>query len=78
MDSSLAPGLQTIIKVRSYIVRYPVVGMAQSALHITSWQTCSFQRHLDFCGKNSDTLQLLGKDYSFTYLPLQVFIYTTR
>ena len=35
-------------KVRSYKVRNPVLGTAQSALHFTPWQTWSFQPHLDF------------------------------
>ena len=29
--------------VRSYIVRYPVIGTVQSALHFTLWQTCLFK-----------------------------------
>ena len=36
------------VKVRSYIARYPVHRTAQSALHFTPWQTCSFQGHLNF------------------------------
>ena len=32
------------------------VRTAQRALHFTAWQTCSFQRHLDFYGKHSATL----------------------
>ena len=46
------------VKVRSYIARYPVCMTAQSALHFTPWQTCSFQGHLNFSGKHSATLQL--------------------
>ena len=34
-------------------------------LHFTPWQTCSFQRHLDFSGKHSAMLQLLHEDVSF-------------
>ena len=63
-------------KVRSYIARYPVLGTAQSALHFTPWSTCSFQRHLDFSGKHSATLQLLREDYSFRYPPLSVARYS--
>ena len=48
------------VKVRSYIARYPVHRTAQSALHFTPWQTCSFQGHLNFFGKISATLQLLS------------------
>ena len=61
------------VKVRSYIARYPVHRTAQSALHFTPWQTCSFQGHLNFFfWKYSGTLQLLHKGYSFTYPPLSV------
>ena len=59
------------VKVRSYIARYPVRRTAQSALHFTPWQTCSFQGHLNFSGKHSATLQL-REDYSFTFPPLSV------
>ena len=41
------------VKVSSYIARYPVRRTAQSALHFTPWQTCSFQGHLNFSGKYS-------------------------
>ena len=54
------------------IAQYPVHRTAQSALHFTPWQTCSFQGHLNFFGKYSATLQLLREGYSFTYPPLSV------
>ena len=38
------------VKVCSFIARYPVHRTAQSALHFTPWQTCSFQGHLNFFG----------------------------
>ena len=57
------------VKVSSYIAWYPVHRTAQSALHFTPWQTCSFQGHLNFCGKHSAVLQL-HEDYSFTFPPL--------
>ena len=60
------------VKVRSYIAQYPVHRTAQSALHFTPWQTCSFQGHLNFSGKHSAMLQLLREDYSFTFPPLYV------
>ena len=60
------------VKVCSYIARYPVHRTAQSALHFTPWQTCSFQGHLNFFGKYSAMLQLLREGYSFTYPPLSV------
>ena len=40
---------------------------AQSVLHFTPWQTCSFQLHLNFSGKRSATLQVLHEEYSLTY-----------
>ena len=63
-----------IVKVKacSNIAQHPVLGTVQSALHFTPWQTCSFQCHLDFSGKHSDTLQSLHEDYSFTYPPSSV------
>ena len=54
-------------KLRSYIARYPVRRTTRSALHFTPWQTCSFQGHLNFSGKQ------LREDYSFTFPPLSVF-----
>ena len=35
-------GKKVKVKVCSYIARYPVHRTAQSALHFTPWQTCSF------------------------------------
>ena len=40
-----------IKKVCFYIVPYPVRWTAQSALHFTPWQTCSFRHQLGFSGK---------------------------
>ena len=42
------------VKVSSYIARYPVLRTAQSTLHFTPRQTCSFQCQLDFSGKLSN------------------------
>jgi len=60
----LVPGpvlpFQVISKqVTFYTVRYTVLGIFQSALHFTSWLTCSIHHHLDFTGKNPATLQLI-------------------
>ena len=63
-------------KVRSYIALYPVHRTAQSALHFTHWQTCSFQGHFNFFGKYSATLQLLREGYSFTYPPVFIARYS--
>ena len=55
---------------------YSAVSTAQSALHFTPRQTCSFQRQLDISGKHLATLQSLCEDYSFTYPPLSIAGYT--
>ena len=57
---------QVLLKVLSYIARYPVHRTAQNALHFTPWQTCSFQGHLNFFGKYSATLKLLFVHISTT------------
>ena len=54
-----------------------VLGTIQSDLHFTPWQTCSFQRHLDFNGKHSAILHILCEDYSFAYPPLCVARYSS-
>ena len=41
-------------KASSYIAQYPVLRTAQSALHFTSWQTCSLRHHLGFSEKHPD------------------------
>ena len=51
------------------------LGMFQ-ALHFTPWQTCSCQRHFDFSGKHSATLQLVRDDYAFRYPSLSVARYS--
>ena len=43
---------------------------------IRPWQTRSFQRHLDFSGKHSATMQLLREDYSFKYPPMSAAKYS--
>ena len=60
------------VKVHSYVARYRVLGTAQRVQPFNPWQTCSFQRYLNFSGKHSAMLQLLHGDYSFTYPPLSV------
>ena len=64
------------VKVSSYIARYPVLGTAQSALHFTLWQTCSFQCQLDFPEKHSAMPQLLLADCSSTYPSLSIVRYS--
>ena len=41
------------VKVCFYIAQYPVRWTAQSALHFTPWQPCSFRHQLDFSGRHS-------------------------
>ena len=45
--------LQKKVRVCSCIAWYPVRRTAQSVLQFTPWQTCSFQRNLNFSGKHS-------------------------
>ena len=54
----------------------PVHRTAQSVLHFTPWQTCSFQCPIDFSGKHSATLQLLCEYYSLTHPPLFIVRYS--
>ena len=49
-----------------YIAQCPVRWTAQSTLHFTPWQTCSFQHQLDFSGKYSATLQVLTSHFPIT------------
>ena len=63
-------------KARSYIAPYPVPGTVQRASHFAPWQTCSFQRYLNFSGKHSATLQLFREDYSFRYPPMSAARYS--
>ena len=50
-----------MVKAHSYIAQYPVRWTAQSALHFTPWQTCSFRHQLNFCGKHSDILHIYSQ-----------------
>ena len=50
-----------------YMARYPVRWTAQSDLHFTPWQTCSFWHQRDLSAKHSALLRLLHEDYSFTH-----------
>ena len=55
-------GLQQRVKVCFYIAQYPVRWTAQSALHFTTWQTCSFRHQLGFSGKHSSHAALRAKN----------------
>ena len=71
-----------ITKVHSYIARYPVLGIVQSALHFTPWHTSSFQLYFDFSGKHSAMLQFNTARRLFVQISIsvcnQVLIYTTE
>ena len=48
------------------IAQYPIFRIAQSALRLTPWQTCSIKLHLDCDGNHPDTLQLMREGNSYT------------
>ena len=60
------------VKISSYIVQYPVLRTAQSALHFSLWQSCSIKHH-----RNFPMLQLMHEDNSYIYPPVssQVLIH---
>ena len=64
-------------KVCFHVPKYPVRWTAQSTLHFTPWQTCSFRHQVDFSGKHSAMLQLLHEDYSLTFPPLSITRYSS-
>ena len=59
-----------------YKAQYPVRWTAQSALHVTPWQTCSFRHQLDFSGKHSSHAAITSEDYSLTFPPLSISRYS--
>ena len=67
------------VKVSSYIAQYPILRIAQSALHFTSLAVLFNQHHIwEAC---SYMLQIMREGYSHTYQSLvysQVFIYTAE
>ena len=44
-----------------YIAHHPVRWNAQSTLHFTAWQTCSFRYQLDFYGNHSAMLHTVQR-----------------
>ena len=58
------------VKVCFYIAQYPVRWTAQSALHVTPWQTWSLQHQLDFSGKHSSHAASTREYYLITFPPL--------
>ena len=55
---------------------YPVQWTAEQATHVYTWQTCSFRRQLDFFTKHSSHAAITREDYSLTFSPLSILIYT--
>ena len=49
---------------------------AQSVLHFTPWQTCSFRHSLYFSGKHSTMLQLLPEDYWLAFHTISIARYS--
>ena len=64
------------LKVCFHIAQYPVHWTAQSALHFTPWQTCSFRHQLGFSGKHSSHAAITRNDYSLTCPPLSIAKYS--
>ena len=60
------------VKIRFYIVQYPVRWTAQSALRFTRWH------QLDLTGKHSATLHSARRLYSFTFRLLSIARYSWR
>ncbi len=63
---------------KSYMAGHPVRLTTQSALHFTSWQTCSFQHQSDFSRKHSAKLKLLREtifSHIYTIVYSQALIY---
>ena len=70
------------VKVSSYIAQYPILRIAQSALHITSLANLFNQTPSQLIWEaSSHMLQLMREGCSYTYPPLvysQVLIYTAE
>ena len=70
------------LKVRSYIAQYPILRIAQNAVHITSLADLFNQTPSQLLWEaSSHTLQLMREGCSYTYPPLvysQVLIYTAE
>ena len=61
------------VKVSSYIAQYPILRIAQSALHFTSLADLLNQTPSQFLWEaSSHMLQLICKDCSYTYPPLSI------
>ena len=77
MDDTCRPAMHQVmyasrykVKVSSYTVQYPVLRIAQSALHFTPWQACPIKHHLGFSGK-----QLMREDSLYTNIHMSIAKY---
>ena len=63
-----------------YIAQYPVRWTAQTAVHVTPWQTCSFRHQLDVSGRHYSHAEITRKDFTHisTTVYTQIFIYTAE
>ena len=65
------------VKASSYIAQYPVVRIAQSALHFTSLTDLFTQTSSRLLWEaSSHMLQLMREGYSYTYPPLSIARYS--
>ena len=69
-------GKATSTKTKVVLTQRIIQSLGLLRAPYTSPPGCSFQRQLDFSGKQSVTLQLLREDYSFTYPPLSIAKYS--
>ena len=63
------------VKVCFYVVQYPVRWTAQSTVHFTPWQTCSFRHQLDFSRKHS-IHAVITREGIFIFLPPSISRYS--
>ena len=62
-DISTLCQTEMVKRICFYIAQYPVRRTAQSVLHFTPWQTCSFRHQLDLSGKHSSHAAITCEDY---------------
>ena len=72
---TLAKGRVKKVNVSSYIEKYPVPRISQSVFEFTSLADL-FNHHLNFSGKHSAMLQLMGEGCSYKYQPLSIAKYS--
>ena len=71
MSSCIGRQVIVLLKVSSYIVQYPILRIAQSALHITSLADLFKQKPSQLLWEaSSHMLQSMREGCSYTYPPL--------